>query len=127
MNLAWFHNPRLEQGRRWVWAITDRLAFVVESACVANAVLWFLTFAAVGFSWRTTAHEWGNFWTHYTSASPAARAPVEQVLLGVLALLTLLTAIVRAPKARLSWAPWPTSLAPAGDASPHPTAKELVA
>lgn len=125
MNFAWFDHPRLEQARRWVWAITDRLAFVVESACVANAVFGFITFAALGFSWRTTAHEWGNFWTHYVSAAASARAPVEHVLLGVLATLTVLTAFIRAPKARPCWAPWP--LASASAAAAAATSRELVA
>jgi hypothetical protein len=107
--LAWFHHPRLELGRAWAKALADRIAFVVESACVANAVFWFLTWAGLGFSWSVAAHQWGNFWTHYVAAAPSARQPVELFVAAVGAALTLATCLIRAPKASRGWDPWPAS------------------
>ena len=106
---GWFHHHRLEAARAWAHALTDRLAFVVESACVANAVFWFLIWGLLGFRWLTTAHEWGRFWIHYVAAAPAARRPVELFVLATLLVLTLLTGAIRAPKASRAWAPWPSS------------------
>ena len=104
--------PHLAVGRAWLHALADRVAFVVESACVANAVFWFLTWGLLGFHWRTTAHEWGNFWTHYVAAAPAARRPVELFVAAVLLVLTALAGAIRAPKASRAWDPWPAARTP---------------
>lgn len=119
--MRWFNHPTLEAARAWLKAAVDRLAFLVESACIANAVFWFLTWGLLGFSWRTTAHEWGNFWTHYTAAAPAARQPVE-IFLGLsLVALTGITCFIRFPKVRRAWDPWPRRTA---EPRPASTAEE---
>ena len=100
-----FNAPVLERGRAVARGLVDRVAFIVESLCVAAAVLLFFTFAACRFDWLSTAREWGNFWTHYAAAGQAARSPVDAFLLGVLAVLTVLTAFVRHPKARRAFDP----------------------
>ena len=102
----------MEAARAWLHALTDRVAFVVESACVANAVFWFLIWGLLGFHWRTTAHEWGNFWTHYVAATPAARRPVELFVGAVLLILTVLAGVIRAPRASRAWDPWPSRPTP---------------
>ena len=106
---GWFHHPRLEAARAWLHAFADRVAFVLESACVANAVFWFLIWGLLGFRWLTTAHEWGRFWVHYVAATPAARRPVELFVAAVLVILTVLAGAIRAPKASRAWAPWPSA------------------
>lgn len=108
MTWSWFHHPRLEQSRSLVHAGVDRLSFVLESAAVAVVLFWLLTWAACSFDWQTVTHEWGSFWTHYAKASPASRLPVERFIGASLAILTALTAAIRLPKARMSWAAWPT-------------------
>lgn len=104
---SWFDAPWLERARQWIWAIADRVAFVLESALVANGVVWFLTWTMLHFSWRTATREWGSFWTHYARASAQARQPVEIALVIVAVVFSAAAAAIRFPKARLGWAPWP--------------------
>jgi hypothetical protein len=103
-----FNHPRVESARRWMWAVTDRIAFVAESACVANVLFWALTYAALSFSWGKSAREWGHFWTHYAAASADRRAPVELFLLATMLVLTSAVAWIRFPKSSACWSPWPT-------------------
>jgi hypothetical protein len=107
VSFAWLSAQPLERARAWSWAAADRVAFVVESALVANGVFWALTFAILRFSWSATAREWGSFWTHYAKAPPAARHPVELVLIAVAIAMTAAAAAIRLPKSRATWSPWP--------------------
>jgi hypothetical protein len=119
-------SPRwLQLARPWAWALVDRIAFLVESALVANGVFWTITWMILHFSWKTTVREWGSFWTHYARASLPARQPVEIAFLLIAVTFTLVAAFIRFPKARLAWAPWPSRLR--SQAAPHIPKQELAA
>lgn len=96
-----------DRARRGVHAVADVMAFLAECACVGNGLFWFITWGMLSFDWELAAREYGHFWTHYAKASPVARHPVEVCLLLIFAGLTVLAAVVRAPRAVRTWTAWP--------------------
>lgn len=89
-------HPALGRVRIAVHAAAGRLAFVVDSGCIAFTVLTGLTFSLAGFDLPTAARLWGGFWTHYADAAPSARQPVLITMLAVWAAVTALTVLIRA-------------------------------
>lgn len=90
--------PGLNRARTLVHAGARRVAFFIDSACVAGGVLMLLTFSLAGFDLPRAARLWGGFWTHYADASEAARAPVLHFILALWLVVTALVAICRAVK-----------------------------
>lgn len=103
--VALFNAEPLERARAFVKALVDRVAFAVESLCVALAALLLLVFGVCRFHYPTLAHELGNFWSHYAKASPVAREPVDHFMVGALILLSLVIAAIRYPKAKRAFDP----------------------
>lgn len=91
-------SPGLARARAAAHRWGARVAFLVDSACVAFMSVVFVTLSLAGFDLVKAARLWGDFWTHYADAPSAARTPVTLFLGCAWAVLTLITALVRAPK-----------------------------
>jgi hypothetical protein len=96
------HHPAMGRARTVAHGLGRRVAFVVDSACIAFTILTGLTFSLAGFDLETAARLWGGFWTHYADATPEARLPVLITMTAVWFAVTVLTALVRATGKRAS-------------------------
>lgn len=89
-------HPRMVRARALAHAVGRKVAFVVDSACIAFVILTGLTFSLAGFDLVVAARLWGGFWTHYAAAPAASREPVLLAMVLAWLTVTLLTALVRA-------------------------------
>lgn len=91
-------SPTLGRARLAAHRWGGRIAFVIDSACIAFMSAALVTLSLAGFDLVKAARLWGDFWTHFADAPPAARAPVTAFMAIGWAVLTLITALVRAPR-----------------------------
>lgn len=87
----------LNRARALAHGLGWKVAFFIDSICVALGVIALLTFSLAGFDLVKAARLWGGFWTHYADAAPEARFPVLMFMLGAFALTSALVAAFRAP------------------------------